>query len=323
MDNNLDKIAACAVPEELIPQMTTDALLETYLTHPMAVNLFAFDRTNDGFAILKDYYEFGLNELMKREDLAESMLKRYNQIEVYTAEKASMLRADEQELAEDKAFDDSLEMQLIEVAAAQLNLNTRSAANDALENALYEKYLAKSENQDFYGPAAACYYTALAEKNGVETYNYDFYIQTPNGSPVLMTYVEQDYSESAKRALEEKYVKLYENAELIGAASPFYNCHSYAWHSTLYWMQDPIPYMDDGSYRGSPKAVVGANVYYDFPIDKETGKGGIYSAVVSNVSSSGATVTVQSKWGDGGLFRHSYSDCPYFYGYGFISYWVR
>ena len=325
LEDNLAKIEACAVPEELIPQMTTDALLETYLTHPMAVNVFAFDSYNAGFEIFEDFYKLGLDELMQREDLSECLLNRYNQIEVYTGEGTATYSTEALAAAEDNAFDDLLEMQLIEVAAAQLNFNTRSSANAALENALYEKYLAKTENQEFYGPTATCYYKTLAENNNAQTYDHYSYTQTPNGTEVRLLYVEQEWT--GLEALNAKHQALYPAAVQIGDPTIFYNCHSYAWYSQLpnnrYQLVDPRPYMYDGSYYKVPTSQVQARVYYDFPIVEgdDIDRGGEHSAIV--VRKGASTIYVRSKWSSLGLYEHLISDCPYYYGYGTLTYWAR
>ncbi|NCE63148.1 hypothetical protein D1159_00785 [Pseudoflavonifractor sp. 524-17] len=48
----------------------------------------------------------------------------------------------------------------------------------------------------------------------------------------------------------------------LSRATPSYNCHSYAWYSQSisnnYWINDPKPYMNDGSYSkyASPKMAI-------------------------------------------------------------------
>lgn len=321
LEDNLAKIEACAVPEELIPQMTTDALLETYLTHPMAVNVFAFDDYNTGFEILKGYYQVGLTELMQRADLQESMLKRYNQIEVYTGEA---------DVEEEKAEEEYWTMQLVEVMAAQLNLNTRNSTAAALQNALHEKYLEKAKNTEYYGASTACYYRTLGRDNMQRGVTFHT-IYTPNGTPVDAE--EHDISNENEAEMirrNEVYRKLYEKASYMEKPTIAYNCHSYAWYwqskDNKFMVWDPTAYMRDGSYYKLSAAQPGAKVYYDFPLvdANPIDLGGIHSAVVVSATSAGAsTIYVRSKWGDMGLYEHLYFDCPYYYGYGSLTFWAR
>lgn len=165
--NNARKIDACRVPDELIEKMSTDALLETYLTHPLAANIFAFNTYNGGFNTLKNEYHMGLDELLQREDLADAILKSYSKIDVCTNKVPDGGAALEKFFnAHQEEVDDMWRMSLLEVLAAEANLAgpNQSSGNGSLKRLLEEKYSEKMENADFYGPFAATYYKTLAEK---------------------------------------------------------------------------------------------------------------------------------------------------------------
>ena len=62
-----DRAAACQIPEDLLPAMTTRALAETVLNYPFMVDLYVWNTTSIGFqALLEDFN--GLRELVSRPD---------------------------------------------------------------------------------------------------------------------------------------------------------------------------------------------------------------------------------------------------------------
>lgn len=163
---NADKINACRVPDELAKQMSTDALLETYLTHPLATNIFAFNTYNGGFNALKGGYDMGLDELIGREDLSDAILRSYSHIRVCTH------GAPEGD-AETAVFEDMWRMSLLEVLAAETDAASQEQSRPgiSLENVIKEKCRKKAKNASLYGPFAGTYYKTLAEKNYVDTLN--------------------------------------------------------------------------------------------------------------------------------------------------------
>ena len=110
-----------------------------------------------------------------------------------------------------------------------------------------------------------------------------------------------------KDAYDDYMASRYPNATKLRSASFKYNCHSYAWYSTsssnTWWMNDPTEYMSDGSYTRSYSPATYQKVYYPNP-------GNEHSGVITSIS--GSNITVTSKWGAFGLYRHAEMDCPYF-----------
>lgn len=111
-------------------------------------------------------------------------------------------------------------------------------------------------------------------------------------------------------------------------ATRYFNCHSYAWYSqdvstNHYWMPDPHYYYDDGSYYEVATPIVGDIIcYFDdngsviTTEDDNNLHSGIVVAVSASTTSNGLcgnsdTVTVESKWGEYGLYRHNGYQCPY------------
>ena len=110
---------------------------------------------------------------------------------------------------------------------------------------------------------------------------------------------------------------MYPNATVVSSINPKYNCHSYAWYSTStsnsWWIEDPTPYLTDGSYNKKSGAAVGYKAAWPgvspFPSIPS------HSAIVYTM---GGSIKYISKWGFNGVFIHSASDCPYS---GTITYW--
>ncbi|MDY2969812.1 MAG: hypothetical protein SOR83_07570 [Butyricicoccus pullicaecorum] len=149
-------------------------------------------------------------------------------------------------------------------------------------------------------------------------------VKTPNGTNVEayygLTWRDQGVSEEYANEISNAYLEVYPSAKIVRDASPSYNCHSYAWHSTgsnnKYWINDPSAYMDDGSYSMSFSKAGNKIVY-----EQVKGHKIIHSGIVK--SSNGGKTTVTSKWGTYALYSHERSDCPYSEEFGSIStsYW--
>ena len=139
--------------------------------------------------------------------------------------------------------------------------------------------------------------------------------------------------QSAATAVKKKYSAL--GAVCLEEASLRYNCHSYAWverdtELTSCWVDSVGAFIQDGSYVRIAEPEVGCIVVYyqTMSIDlvtihadgSETSESIIYlrslshSGVVTAVPTGSrqlSDITVESKWGRAGLFRHKGDVCPY------------
>lgn len=147
-------------------------------------------------------------------------------------------------------------------------------------------------------------------------------ISTPGGSTLEvyynLTWASHGTTQAKAQANHNRLAAAYPNAVEVSGINPAYNCHSYAWYSTSTsnncWINNPTPYMTDGSYTRKTSAVVGYKV--GWPGTSANPSVPAHSAIVYSVS--GGTVKYISKWGYNGVFIHSLSDCPYS---GSVSYW--
>ena len=255
-----ERVAACHVDAELLESMTTRALVETVLTYPMLIDMYAFNTLQEGIAqVSKDFA--GISILKERSD-AVSCLEQY-------------LASAKQE----KATAESIELIYADDLIQYIDVNQQSSLS------IFR-----------YTPAT---------------------LYTPNGSAVAAykdsTYSNRRTTEEAALAQQKEYLSVYPNTVLLTVANPKYNCHSYAWYSSSpnrYWIENPSPYMQDGSYSSHSAPKIGDKVYWN---------NGSHSGIVYGVG--GGTqnpVTVTSKWGVLGVFRHRTNDCPYS---GTVSFW--
>ena len=161
-------------------------------------------------------------------------------------------------------------------------------------------------------------------------------LYTPRGTAVDASVTVGELTageQSAATAVKKKYSAL--GAVCLEEASLRYNCHSYAWverdtELTSCWVDSVGAFIQDGSYVRIAEPEVGCIVVYyqTMSIDlvtihadgSETSESIIYlrslshSGVVTAVPTGSrqlSAITVESKWGRAGLFRHKGDVCPY------------
>lgn len=161
-------------------------------------------------------------------------------------------------------------------------------------------------------------------------------LYTPRGTAVDASVTVGELTageQSAATAVKKKYSAL--GAVCLEEASLRYNCHSYAWVErdtalTTGWVDSVGAFIQDGSYVRIAEPEVGCIVVYyqTMSIDlvtihadgSETSESIIYlrslshSGVVTAVPTGSrqlSAITVESKWGRAGLFRHKGDVCPY------------
>ncbi len=161
-------------------------------------------------------------------------------------------------------------------------------------------------------------------------------LYTPRGTAVDASVTVGELTageQSAATAVKKKYSAL--GAVCLEEASLRYNCHSHAWverdtELTTGWVDSVGAFIQDGSYVRIAEPEVGCIVVYykTMSIDlvtihadgSETSESIIYlrslshSGVVTAVPTGSRQlpdITVESKWGKAGLFRHKGDVCPY------------
>ena len=165
IEDHQQKIEACTVPDEIIAQMSTDALLETFLTYPLMWNpveqLLSQTSFSFWFKTMKTDHHFGLEELAQREDLCESILRGYKRIPLYKGKLDQSLDYDQKRVAYKKAYDDRDKMVYLELLAAVVDITGDEPAKVALREK-FEQACKEKERYEVYGgpPYTTIYFYA-------------------------------------------------------------------------------------------------------------------------------------------------------------------
>lgn len=88
MTNVIERREACFVPEYILKDMTTEALVKTVVTYPLFIDIYVFNSPNTGFEWIAQYFK-GVEILSEREDALDTIkscmqdLNVDNETEVY------------------------------------------------------------------------------------------------------------------------------------------------------------------------------------------------------------------------------------------------
>jgi hypothetical protein len=78
--NHAARVQACQIPEDILGNMTTEALLETVLAYPHLLDMYAYDNTQYGFKRVTAGFN-GLQELLDRKDAGSATLAKYRSMD--------------------------------------------------------------------------------------------------------------------------------------------------------------------------------------------------------------------------------------------------
>lgn len=281
-----EKIEATQIPEDILSRLTDEALIETILDYPLAINMFVYNTHSDGYNQVRTQFN-GLPELENR-GIANILYSTY--VNLNNLPEIRNLSYEDRRWKE----------MILELLLSQLPYYNYLTEDNALN--LIEIAQQRVKNAE---PTVLFY--DLFSNAELMTRDYGMCIYTPKGSAVDVTRTTYEMPQVDIDNHNKHLDADYPNATRIASATRHYNCHSYAWYwqstSNTIWMDYPDKYMSDGSYTKTPVAGVGYRMYYP------GGSTGTHSAVI--IGSSGRSVTVKSKWANGGLYIHYYDDCPY------------
>lgn len=324
LETHGEMMEACSVPEEVLEDASTDQLLEMVLDYPLLCDIYAYDTVEEGVAVVASRFN-GFEELMSRDDFEEVVLDRYIETDV-----------DDATSNQEEIFTDVTEIVVLEDILAQEEV-IESYSDKKIEElieAVEEKTEDKIEADTYYGNESTFY--DVATNNGVieeldikelpelvddavSASATTTTVKTPKGTKV--TVIKDSYKgDTWAASLTNQFRIAYPHAIILAKADNRYNCHSYAWYSASttnrYWMNDPKPYVNDGSYKyvGTSPTASGQKVVYAYqkvPYDIWE-----HSAITVN-----KTGTLRSKWGQAPLMQHSVNYCPYVGNYVYIHYY--
>ena len=301
LETREEMIEACSIPSEIYSKMTTEALLVTFLNHPLILDYLAYTTPDEAYNMMIDSFS-GFSELISREDIYDVLYQYYN----------APCTIQENNSPEAFFYQTTLEYFFVCCEYKQgINLSNNLSFIELLEKN-NKKRLESGE----YSENTCLYLRVHPETASLLSINISYYDQpygtvyTPNGTNVPVRSPYRSLTASEKSYLNNKYATAYPLATRIGAPTASVNCHSFAWYqisySNGYWMPNPIYYINDNSYvsfSGSP--------YYGIRVLYRDSSGYIsHSAVCTGSYSAGAYV-VDSKWGMAGTYEHMYSYGPY------------
>lgn len=82
-------VDACQIPEDVLSQLSTEALAETCMNYPLYADYIYSNNERDGIAHIISTFN-GLQELYNRTDGASALLKQYKELPVATAKLATV-----------------------------------------------------------------------------------------------------------------------------------------------------------------------------------------------------------------------------------------
>ncbi len=301
------------LPAYLVDRLTTDALVEAVLDYPFFCDVYAFDDVQVGVDLMMEHFN-GVQELADRDDVASVLLDKY---------------CDEEVLTDASADSDVLRLTNMEILMSQDFVTTKFSKK---EKCKFVKTVASKMEEKIASPVYGEYTNGLLfdllENNSADSAllsdmaeardrGYSSYVTTPNGTQVpTIANDTEPLTQAQINSYDASCASAYPNAVKLRSASKKYNCHSYAWYSTSssnkHWMNNPVAYVNDGSYVGANSIISGRKAVY-IAKNSPTYSNGfpIHSAIVYSYSNN--VLTMRSKWGSCGLYRHVWNDSPYTY----------
>lgn len=285
-----EKLEVCAIPEEVLSGITTEALLETVIEYPLLINMYAFDSQDEGLDALIEGFN-GLRELLNREDAGAVIFDKYCSLPICMEPSEATW--------EDVGVQPFLERLLIR---EELRAGKKQ---EAVEEKITEQICKKMQSTEVYGGTVNKDILFEIAEDYPKVYSTAYTtVKTPKGTSVRVSVIDTELTQKEIEDLIIGFKKAYPNAKYVSAPTYAYNCHSYAWYSqststNKYWMDDATAYMTDGSYLRKDAPQTGYKVFYS-----DDNHSGIVSALDNGIQ-------VTSKWGKSALYKHAIGDCPY------------
>lgn len=297
LTNNLKKVAALGekIPESA-KDLSTEELIYAALDTDIVISLMCTNTTVEDMYNSIKYYFPVLAELETRTDVASTLVDIY----IESGESLSSLQKHGVGLLLTQTeYSDAL------TEGDYQKLSTYAQAKTAETSAMDENTASPASIIDDL-------LAALFPSN-VSYQIADVDVTTVGGNEVTLYEADGELTNAEINSVNSDIQNQFPNITTLANPTARYNCHSYAWYdnstSNGYWIYDCQPYTYDThiSCTVSDTATVGAIcVYFN-------SQGIVHSAIVESVS--GNTVTVISKWGACGLYRHSVDEVPSGYTY--------
>lgn len=149
-ETKAEALEVCQIPETILHQLTTGALLETVLHYPFLMDYLAYDDYEIAAEVMEDTFN-GCKELYSREDLTEVLLAKYSDAKLLSPKNERMMMAGD--------TDDFFAVSNLEFLLAydqKKNADYTEAEEEQLEHLLLKNIEAREENP-LYSAASNTY----------------------------------------------------------------------------------------------------------------------------------------------------------------------
>ena len=238
-----DRIKALQIPEDTLPLLSTNKVLELCLSFPYLLDIYGFDSLKEGFRNVFDKFN-GFKELFGRADLVNAILARFNNLsddirivnkktdieKGLFANKCLVLtyilnQQKESNLIEKTQMDS---IQALVRQNALLMTNNPHIFDSSIFHLTKSLLSEKQKNTRDYPPNGEPY--SDVDEFG-DTVHYVFSRrQTPYQDEVLVRELVSSEFNTCQKATLRQYVESTYGVNVLGEASRRYNCHAYAWH---------------------------------------------------------------------------------------------
>lgn len=300
-----EKLNACQVPSSIARELTTEALIQTCLDHPLVGLYLAYD---DEFEIVKILSEQNnaFIELLNRKDSPGELVEYYSSSPSLALSQMHFLELLLGSGLFPSLFEEPLSTQLKKAAESQLanrrmmpdyySVQSRKTA-ELLVREMEGKRTMNTESAGLLLKKLSRPDYATSTKASGDLLG-SIILYTPYGNSID-GFLYEELTASEIIAHDQVYTTLFPNATLIEHSSAAYNDISYAWNMSIggleCWLLDFDQYLIDTSYVSAPSYPGADVVYYN---------GGDHSAIPVN------STTIISKFPLGPVMQHSVGDFP-------------
>lgn len=279
MSSHADRVAACQIPENILTNMSTSALIETIVNYPLLVDVLLFNDAESAYQAISS----GFNAIQELETRTDGFTKLTSFIDTC-----------------DEIQDDYIRKTALEVIALSAPFTSPVVSSPS--------YVASPLLN--YTNAYMLYPDLSSSQSEFESILRIATPLTPSGYPITETWYYDRTPEVTPEQIsliEEEVLATY---GLFPARDPTvkYNCHSYAWHDqsadNLYWINYPDDYLEDPRVSQVSSPQVNDRIVYQKSSSGRYQHSGIISIANDSV------VMVRSKWGAWGLYNHTILNCP-------------
>ena len=312
-------IEACKIPENTLSEITTGELLQTVLVHPLILNVYAYESSEDGYEIVKGYCDC-LKELCSRQDRVECLYEylanhREEFLEPTTSVGDAYLdflinkpKTVWFVLAENKDFFFG-------------EIRDRDSARDYINSVLH---VSRAVEEEIIRDPYPIEFRRIVDMDW-ENKEFVRTVQTVHGYDMsayeIKIIEEWLYSDGMYRTRYLNEISSSANSQetnhIYGVYGIYpesgygpttaYNCHAYAWANTYKYSSWVLSINSSGfTETNYPGVITGGIVVYCIY------SGGALTPLHSTVVYNKNSGLLKSKWGYAGLYVHTVNNCPYY-----------